>query len=207
MVYIIFISVAVPLIMLLFMMEKRSRSIVGFVIMGIVCAVVSYEINSLIKELFRINEFDFRIFVSPITEEIIKFLPILLFLFPKFRKKENLVEISMALGIGFAIFENIYLLVWSREYVNIIWSLIRGFSTGLMHGMTTSTVSFIMKFIKKRKFFYTGMLGLLCISITYHGIYNMFIESRYNYIGIITPILTYVFIWYMLKKYKNYSFK
>ena len=199
MVYIIFISVAVPLIMLLFVLEKHLRAIIGFVIIGIACAVVSCEINSLLKELFRINEFDFRIFVSPITEEIIKFLPILLFAFPKFSKKQHLVEFSMALGIGFAIFENIYLLVWSLEYVNIVWSLIRGFSTGLMHGMTTTAVSFIMRFINKRKLFFTGMLGLLCIAITYHGIYNLLVESKYNYLGLIIPISTYILILCILK--------
>ena len=105
----------------------------------------------------------------------------------------------MALGIGFAIFENIYLLVWSLEYVNIVWSLIRGFSTGLMHGMTTTAVSFIMRFINKRKLFFTGMLGLLCIAITYHGIYNLLVESKYNYLGLIIPISTYILILCILK--------
>lgn len=204
MVYIIFVSVAVPLIMLLFMAEGRSRTIIGLVVLGITCAVLSYEINSLIKDIFEINEFDFRIFISPMTEELIKFMAILFFSFPilfynlshNLNKKFYPIEAAMALGIGFAIFENIYLLVVSYKYVNIFWAIIRGFSTGLMHGMTTAAVSYIMTFIKKRKLFYTGMMGLLCISITYHGIYNLLVESKYNYVGFVIPIFTYIFLFY-----------
>ena len=200
MVYIIFISVAVPIIMLLFMMEGYPRQIISFVMLGIACAVLSYEVNSLIKQLFSINEFDFRICISPITEEIIKFIPILFFSILVSNKKENIIGVAMALGIGFAILENVYLLVVNYEYVNIFWALMRGFSTGVMHGMTTAMVSYGITFIKKKKLFYTGMLGLLCASFTYHGVYNLLVESIYNYIGFAIPITTYVIILYLIKR-------
>lgn len=100
----------------------------------------------------------------------------------------------MAVGIGFAVMENIYLLVVNRSYVNIFWALMRGFSTGLMHGITTTVVGLGMTFIHKKKLFYTGIFGLASASITYHGIYNLLVESRYEYIGIFVPILTYIII-------------
>lgn len=194
MVYIIFISVAVPLFMLLFLMDGQPRNIVGFVILGIACAVSSYEANSLIKHLYNVSDFDFKVFISPVTEELIKFIPPLFFGLLVSDKRKNIIGVSMAVGIGFAVMENIYLLVVNRSYVNIFWALMRGFSTGLMHGITTTVVGLGMTFIHKKKLFYTGIFGLASASITYHGIYNLLVESRYEYIGIFVPILTYIII-------------
>lgn len=194
MVYIIFISVAVPLFMLLFMMEGQPRRIVGFVILGIASAVMSYEINSLIKHIYNISDSNFRVLVSPITEELIKFIPPLFFTLLISDKRKNIIITSMAVGIGFAVMENIYLLVLEYEYVNIFWALIRGFATGLMHGITTATVGYGLTFIHKKKLFYTGIFGLACVSITYHGIYNLLVGSRYNHFGFMMPLMTYLIL-------------
>ncbi len=200
MVYIIFASVALPLVLLLIMAKGKQRNMIGFIVIGIICAILSFEINSLTKYIYNVNEFDFRVFVSPITEEVIKFIPILFFAILVSRRRDIIMQFSMALGIGFAILENIYLLVVNAEFVNIFWALMRGLSTGLMHGMTTVAVSYGISFIKKKKLFYTGILGLLCLAFTYHGIYNLLVESGYGYIGFMLPIFTYIFMLNTIKK-------
>ena len=180
--------------MLLFLMDGQPRNIVGFVILGIACAVSSYEINSLIKHTYNITDFNFKVFISPVTEELIKFIPPLFFGLLASDKRKNIIGVSMAVGIGFAVMENIYLLVINCSYVNIFWALMRGFSTSLMHGITTTVVGLGMTFIHKKKLSYTGIFGLASASITYHGIYNLLVESKYEYIGIFIPILTYLVI-------------
>ena len=76
----------------------------------------------------------------------------------------------------------------------------RGFATGLMHGITTAAVGYGLTFINKKKLFYTGIFALMCVAMTYHGIYNLLVESRYNYIGFLIPICTYIIIALSLKR-------
>jgi RsiW-degrading membrane proteinase PrsW (M82 family) len=108
----------------------------------------------------------------------------------------------MATGIGFAILENAYYLVVNYETFSMISALIRGFGTGLMHGMCTLFVGFGISFIrKKRKLFAVGVFALLTTAITYHSIFNMLIQSKYPIFGAMLPFITYFpfFIWRRLK--------
>lgn len=202
MVYVIFISIIAPLLMLLFLINGQARTTILFMIIGMTAAVMSYEINSVIKNILIINELEFQIKISPIIEEIIKSIPPLFFALLISDKKRNVIGISMAVGIGFAILENLYLLVSNYRYVNIVWAIVRGFSTGLMHGITTAIIGYGMIFVnEKRKLFYTGIFGLLCLAIIYHSIYNIFVQSKYYYIGFFIPILTFILITSSIKKY------
>lgn len=201
MVYIIFISIIAPLIMLLFLIDKQARTTILFMIIGMISAVISYEINSVAKHMISINEAEFQVTISPIIEEVIKSIPPLFFALLISDKRRNIIGISMAVGIGFAILENLYLLVGNYRYVSLGWAFVRGFSTGLMHGITTAVIGYGMIFInKKKKLFYTGIFGLLCLSIIYHSMYNIFIQSQYYYIGFIMPILTYILISISIKR-------
>lgn len=46
MVYLILICFAVPLLLLMTLLDRRSRLLVGFMLLGMLVAVSSYEINS-----------------------------------------------------------------------------------------------------------------------------------------------------------------
>jgi len=45
-VYLILICFAVPLLLLMTLLDRRSRLLVGFMLLGMLVAVSSYEINS-----------------------------------------------------------------------------------------------------------------------------------------------------------------
>ena len=54
-------------------------------------------------------------------------------------------------------------------------------------------IGYGMSFVRKRKkFFYCGTFALLSTAILYHAIFNMLVQSEYDYIGFILPGLTYI---------------
>lgn len=205
-IYILFISIFVPIFLMALLVEKKARLPIAFVLVGIFISVFVAEINGLLRSLLLMDNFEFTIIVTPITEEILKGLPILIYAVMISDKKETLFTASMATGIGFAVLENAYYLLNDASF-NMLDAIIRAFGTGLMHGMCTLLVGVGISFAKKRsKIFIVGTFALLSTAITYHGIYNMLIQSEYQVIGFLLPIITYMpfLIWRVkLKKSKE----
>ena len=143
--------------------------------------------------------------MTPVTEEILKMLPILYYALVISDKKETLFTASMATGVGFAILENAYFLINSPNF-SMLTAVTRAFGAGLMHGMCTLLVGVGISFVKKKsKLFAVGTFGLLSTAIVYHGIYNILIQSEYEIVGALLPIATYIpfFIWRLRIKYKK----
>ena len=196
-IYILFISVFVPILLMAFLVEKKSRLPISFMLVGIFVSVFVAEVNGLIRSFLTMDNFQFTIIVTPITEEIIKALPILIYATLISDKKETLFTAAMATGIGFAVLENAYYLLNDYSF-NMMDAIIRAFGAGLMHGMCTLLVGVGISFAKKRsKIFVVGTFALLSTAITYHGIYNMLVQSSYMTIGFVLPIVTYIpfFVW------------
>ena len=196
-IYILFISVFVPILLMALLIEKRARLPVSFMLVGIFISVFAAEINGLLQGLLFMDSFEFTIIVTPITEEMLKALPILIYAVMISDKKETLFTASMATGIGFAILENAFYLLNYPSF-NMMDAVIRAFGAGLMHGMCTLLVGVGISFAKKRsKIFVVGTFALLATAINYHGIYNMLVQSDYQIIGFLLPIITYLpfFIW------------
>lgn len=191
-IYILFISVFIPILLMALLMEKKARLPISFVLVGIFISVFVAEINGLLRSLLAMDTFRFTVVVTPITEEILKALPVLVYAMLISDKKETLFTASMATGIGFAVLENAFYLLNDASF-NMVDAIIRAFGTGLMHGMCTLLVGAGISFAKKRsKIFVVGTFALLSTAITYHGIYNMLVQSPYEAIGFLLPILTYI---------------
>jgi RsiW-degrading membrane proteinase PrsW (M82 family) len=188
------------------LIEKRARLPISFVLVGIFISVFVAEINGLLRNTLLMDAFKFTIIVTPITEEILKALPIFIYAMMISDKRETLFTASMATGIGFAVLENAFYLLNDPSF-NMIDAVIRAFGTGLMHGMCTLLVGVGISFAKKRsKIFVVGTFALLSTAITYHGIYNMLIQSPYEVVGFLLPIITYIpfLIWRLkIKNKKN----
>lgn len=192
MVYIIFICIVAPLSLMLLLLKNEARTLVLFMIMGMLICLSAYEINSLSHSILGMTDSKFTVYFTPVSEEILKALPVLFYALFISDKKEKLITVALSVGIGFAILENAYILVTNYETVTVLWAVIRGFATALMHGICTATIGFGAMYIyKKRKLFYTGTFGLLCCACTYHSIYNMLVQSKYDYVGFVLPIFTY----------------
>ena len=196
-IYILFVAIFVPILLMALLVEKKARLPVVFMLLGIFVSVFASEVNGLLAQVLAMDIYSITVIVTPISEELLKALPILYFAIVISDKKETLFTASMATGIGFAILENAYYLL---NYPNfgMVNAIIRAFGAGLMHGMCTLLVGVGISFVKKRsKLFAVGTFGLLSTAIVYHGIYNILIQSEYSIVGALLPIATYIpfFIW------------
>ena len=202
MIYILFVSVFVPILLMANLIEKKARLPIVFVLAGIFISVFAAELNGVLRQMLPLNNYELTIIVTPMTEEVLKALPVLFYALVISDKQERLFTASMATGIGFAVLENAYYLLTSHHW-NVLDAVARAFGTGLMHGMCTLLVGVGITFVKKkRKIFWVGTFALLSTAITYHGIYNMLVQSQYEIIGYLLPISTYIpsLIWRRRKK-------
>lgn len=191
-VYAVFICLMVPMLMSLSLLQHRSRLVMGFVLIGSTVCLVASELNGVLYPYFD-DMVSFCTSISPITEEILKALPILYFAFVISDNRATLIQISFALELGFAIMENMTVLVQNLEDIDIVWALIRGFGAGLMHSICTVAVGIGMSSVhKKKKLFVCGTIALLMLAITYHAIYNTIVMSDYKYFAVILPLLAYI---------------
>lgn len=192
-IYILFTCITIPLVLMVFLVNNAAKRPIIFFIVGICCAVFAAEVNGLIYRYFFVEIEEITVRITPITEEIIKALPVLFFAKVISNKKENLITISLAIGIGFAVMENTFVLTQSVDSVSFIWAVIRGFGTGIMHGMCTFLVGTGFAFVNKnKKLFIMGTFALLSLAITYHSVFNMLVQSHLKYFGALIPIATYL---------------
>ena len=209
--YILFICVTAPICSLLFVTAPKVRRSVLFLLIGMGCCLFSGELNGLLNELLHVDLFYFTTSVTPITEELAKSIPIFIFAIAFSDKFEDLTMNAFFVGIGFAVLENLILLTQNFGKVTLFWAVVRGFASGLMHGICTGLVGICVSFVrKKRKLRYCGIFATYILAIVYHSIFNSLVQSSsliVNYIGFALPISAYISIVYFLTQRKKKSSK
>ncbi len=200
-VYILFISMNIPLFMMIWLLDKKSRRLVLFLMLGMIICILASEINPIIAYSITEDWIYATTTITPIIEETLKAIPIIFYALFISDNKQNILSVSMAIGIGFALLENVWSLVVYIDSATILWAFIRGFGSALMHGVCCLMIGNGLIYIKKqKKLLYTGLFAILSVSIIYHAIYNSLVQSANPYSGIILPILTYIPILLFLKK-------
>lgn len=191
--YIIFICVVVSLGLMLPLMEKKTRGVVIFMIVGIFACLFVSELNTILLKAFHNDMYYVTTTITPVTEEIVKALPVLYFAIFITDDRRTLISHAYAVGVGFALLENIVILVQNISDVSIFWALVRGFGSGLVHGLCTVMVGYGISYIKKRrKLFWCGTFALLTTAIIYHATYNLLVQSNLQYAGILLPVISYI---------------
>lgn len=190
------------MLLMALLVEKKARLPVVFMLIGIVVSVFAGEVNGVLSKVLSMDLYSITVIVTPVSEELLKALPLLYYALVISDKRERLFTASMAIGIGFAVLENAYYLVNYVDF-SMIEAVIRAFGAGLMHGMCTLLVGVGISFVKKkRKLFAVGTFGLLSTAIVYHGVYNILIQSKFSTVGALLPIATYIpfVIWRIRRK-------
>lgn len=191
--YILFISMCIPLTMMSAMLEGKSRRLIIFMLLGITMCLLASELNPLLAYLISDDRAYITTNVTPIVEELLKAMPILFFAYVFDEDRQSVLEVAMAVGIGFALLENAWILIKYMDSVSIVLAFIRGFGSALMHGVCCLFVGYGTSFIKvRKKLFYSGIFAMLSVAIIYHSIYNSLVQSAYPVVGIILPIFTYI---------------
>ena len=205
-VYILFICIVAPLILMTLILRKRSRLLVCYMLIGIFMSLFVSELNTILLGLFGSDVLYVTTTITPISEEIVKALPILFYAILFSDDRDVVLPIAFAAGVGFAMFENMVILVQNVENVTVGWAVIRGFATALMHAVCTVMVGYGICFVKKRrKLFRCGTFALLSLAMIYHGIFNMLVQSDYEYFGFFLPAVTYIPI--LILHYRHYKRK
>ena len=109
------------------------------------------------------------------------------------REKRDILPFAFAVGIGFAIVENSFMLAQFAETSTVLWMFVRGVGTGLMHAVSTLMVGYGFWLAgRDRRMYLTGTLAALFAAMIYHGAYNAIIQvPGIRYIGILLPVTTY----------------
>ena len=204
-IYILAICISAPLVLMTVLADSKSRRLLGFMLLGIYIAVLASEVNTILSNLFQdsMDHFHVTITLTPLCEEILKALPLLFTAIVLNDKREHLFQRAMSIGLGFAILENTFILIKNVETASLLWAMIRGFSSGLMHALCTISVGIGISLIKRRrKLFVCSTFAWLMTASIYHSLYNMLVQSEYWYIGALIPIVSYVPVAIIIKKRK-----
>ena len=199
-IYILFACIAGPLLLMLGVVDKKARLPLAYLLVGLFLALFASELNGALANNIAVSYRTMITAVTPISEEILKLIPVLFYATVFSDDRKTLLNISAAEGMGFAMLENAFVLLQAPQGATVLWALIRGFGTGLMHSICTLIVGIAISYVKKkRKLFYTGTFAALSTSIIYHAIFNSLVTSQYKYVGAVLPIVTYLIIVYFLK--------
>ena len=206
--YILFICVTAPICSLLLVTERKVRRSVLFLLIGMLCCLFVSELNGLLSKSIGNDMFYFTTTITPITEELVKSIPIIIFAVAFSDRFEELMMYAFFVGIGFAVLENLVLLTRNVGNVTLFWAVIRGFASGLMHGICTGMVGICIAFVrKKKKLRYGGLFATFILAMVYHSVFNALVQSStvvINYIGFALPISAYIpIVYFVLKQRKK----
>ena len=177
---------------------------IGALLTGVFMCLFAGEINGLIRNGTDLPLRFLTVNITPIVEEILKAIPIVLIAFLVEPNRQFLLECSIAVGVGFATMENTCLLFDSAPALSAWVIIARGFGAGMMHGVSTLTVGYSMTVVSSdRKLSYTGTVAALSAAIIYHSIYNIMVQSAYPLLGILLPIASFIPIAIILRKEKS----
>ena len=203
---IIYLCIVLPMIPILFALrDKFSRRFLLFSIIGLSICLVSAQINTLLIEKIGMDTLNYSITISPINEEILKAIPLIIFTLAFAKKGDQIIPLAFAVGIGFGILENIIIYCNNMATLTVSWAIIRGIGASLMHSACTAMIAMGFSYVfNNNKSHLEGIIGLFALAILYHATFNAFVQSDYRIVALIMPVLLFIpinIIEYKKKKY------
>ncbi|SDB52995.1 PrsW family glutamic-type intramembrane protease [Butyrivibrio sp. INlla16] len=186
----ILICIAVPLVITAFFVKGSARKIVASFVIGMLLCLVSAYIGGFLEMSLAMDAEETSIFISPITEEIIKFMPVLFAMLLFDSEDEELRLIAVGTGAGFSTFENCCHII-SGGSGSLVYVLIRGFAAGVMHVVSIYALSLALVALRRYKAAtFPVVVGALSISVSFHALYNLLVSEPgiSSYIGYILPL-------------------
>ncbi len=196
--YISFICIMVPLLMMTITMTGKARLLIGSMALGVFVSLLSSEVSGVLIQQMGLKDMHYiTTTITPLVEETLKALPILIYAFLFSDKRGTLLSIAFGTGVGFALLENIVILLRAvlsnPDSVSYLWAFVRGFGSGLMHAVATMMVGISLSVIRrKKKLILPGIFAMLVMAATYHAIYNELVQTDLKYLGFVLPLITYI---------------
>lgn len=198
----ILVCIAVPFAISLFFLRGEVRRFVAAFLLGMCICLISAYISGFIELVAGMTDNDTSIFISPMTEELIKFLLLLFFMIVFSPEDKMFVMIAVAIGAGFATFENCcYILTYGAESISYV--MIRGLAVGVMHIVSIVTLAIWLIYTKHMKVFsFPSLIGGLSLAMIFHALYNLLVSAPggMRIIGYLLPIFTAVCIYPLYRR-------
>ena len=187
----ILLCIAVPLVISLFFVRGEVRRYVAAFLLGMgVCLIAAY-ISGFLNLATGMGEEDTSIFLSPIVEELMKLMPLLFFLTMFEPEARTLTMLAVAIGAGFATFENCCYILTSGAG-SLTYVLIRGMAVGVMHIVSILALSIWFIVAERQKVFsFPAVVGGLSLAMIFHALYNLLVSEPgvTSYAGFALPLL------------------
>lgn len=203
----ILICMIVPLLVMLPFLPVKSRRLFIGLILGMAMCLFGAYLNGFFGEYLEMNADEIAKYIAPIVEELMKMLPIMIYLLLLQPTISDLFAFSVVIGAGFATFENCCYIVFNGAQL-FSFILIRGLAVGIMHvacglalGMGASLI------MRDRRTMIPGTIGAFSFAMTIHALYNLLVsvEGVPTYIGYSIPIIALIIIYFMWNRQKNLS--
>ena len=187
-----YICLAAPLLLAVICMRKEARRSLSFILSGMTSCLLSAYVSTFLAGVSNSDLAAASYEISPVVEEIMKLLPLLFYLLVFEPEEKTVISGALMISVGFATFENVCFLTsyGTSEFFRLV---IRGFGTGAMHvvsGMVIATGLFFLWDQKRLRL--VGVFALLCFVITFHAIFNIFVNQNgaIFWIGALIPLVT-----------------
>lgn len=153
------------------------RVVVRLIGAGAAAAFVGTRLHGWVLDGGAISETALSRYVAPVTEELLKALPVIYLLARK--RIGFLVDaaiLGFAVGAGFALVENVEYLRALGQGSVFLW-IVRGFGTAVLHGGTTSILAVLSKGLEERHpgAGVAAVLPGLAVAVAIHSLFNHFI--------------------------------
>ena len=187
----ILICIGMPLLIAMFYARKSARYFTAACLTGMFVCLLSGYISGYINLASGMTLEESAVYVAPIIEEIMKLLPLLFCMFVLGLGEQLLLNAAVAIGVGFAVFENcVYLLQAGAE--SLFLTLIRGLAVGVMHVVSMLLLDLGLTLMKQfRAISVPAVVGAACLSIIFHGLYNLLVSRPgvSAWVGYCLPLL------------------
>ena len=201
----IFVCMIVPLFLTLIFVKGNARRLELNFIIGMLACLLGAYISGFFNAISGMGIEDTAIFISPVVEEGMKFLPLLFYFFMFEPDDDSLFLADVGMGAGFASYENVCYMV-SSGAESLSFLLIRGLAVGVMH--IVSVYGSVLGLVIARRLKamrISSVIGALSLSMLFHGTYNLLVSEPgiTSYIGYSLPLLTAVVMLIAMQRLKS----
>ena len=175
------------------------RAVLLAILVGGICAGLAWLANQQIGSSLDLSRTALSRYAAPLVEELLKAL-VLVFLL-RTHRIGFLVDAGIygfAVGTGFALVENVYLLQVQSQANLAVW-IVRGFGTAIMHGGCTAMFAVIAAAMSETRAHLTArdLLPGFLLAVVTHSLYNHFFLNPLlstALILIVVPVVSHVVI-------------
>lgn len=172
-----FICLAAPLLLAILYLRGEGRRGLLFLLAGMTACLFSAYISTFLASVWDTDFTTASHAIAPAVEEVMKALPLLFCLLVFEPDKKSAVNGSLMVAVGFATFENVCFLT-ANGTDELLRLVIRGFGAGAMHVVCGMAVALGLSFLWDQVWLRViGGFGLLCAVITFHAVFNVFVNQ------------------------------